>query len=119
MACLLVFPPYQRKGFGKFLIDFSYKMSEIEGKIGTPERPLSEFGLVSFRNYWTTTIINVIKSNYFRYFTIEDLSILTGICKFDIIYTLRYHGMLKFSKDRHMIDIETLGKKIKNIKTKY
>jgi hypothetical protein len=34
LACILVLPPYQRKGYGKFLISFSYELSKIEKKVG-------------------------------------------------------------------------------------
>jgi histone acetyltransferase MYST1 len=36
LACILTLPPYQRKGYGKFLIALSYALSKIEGRIGSP-----------------------------------------------------------------------------------
>jgi GNAT superfamily N-acetyltransferase len=35
LACILTLPCYQKKGYGKFLIAFSYELSKLEGKVGS------------------------------------------------------------------------------------
>ena len=38
LACILVFPPWQRNGLGRLLMAVSYELSRREGKVGGPER---------------------------------------------------------------------------------
>lgn len=60
VACILTLPCYQKRGFGKLLIQFSYMLSAVEKKVGSPEKPLSDLGLLSYRAYWTDTLIKLL-----------------------------------------------------------
>uniref|UniRef100_A0A182NPE5 Histone acetyltransferase n=1 Tax=Anopheles dirus TaxID=7168 RepID=A0A182NPE5_9DIPT len=101
VACILILPPYQRKGYGKLLIAFSYELSRREGIIGSPEKPLSDLGKLSYRSYWAYTLLKLIKE--YRTTTIKDLSELSGITTDDIIYTLQSMNMVKYWKGDHVI----------------
>uniref|UniRef100_A0A8W7Q4D3 Histone acetyltransferase n=1 Tax=Anopheles coluzzii TaxID=1518534 RepID=A0A8W7Q4D3_ANOCL len=101
VACILILPPYQRKGYGKLLIGFSYELSRLEGVIGSPEKPLSDLGKLSYRSYWAYTLLKLIKD--YRTTTIKELSELSGITPDDIIYTLQSMNMVKYWKGQHVI----------------
>ncbi|TFK66090.1 acyl-CoA N-acyltransferase [Pluteus cervinus] len=61
LACIMTLPPYQKKGYGMLMIEFSYELSRRAGKVGTPERPLSDLGLRSYLAYWVSTIIRFLR----------------------------------------------------------
>ena len=42
------------------LIDFSYLLSRVEERIGSPERPLSDLGLISYRSYWKEILLKFL-----------------------------------------------------------
>lgn len=52
LACILVFPPWQRKGLGALLMGISYEISRREGMLGGPEKPISDLGKKGYKRFW-------------------------------------------------------------------
>ncbi|PPQ69230.1 hypothetical protein CVT25_006947 [Psilocybe cyanescens] len=61
LACIMTLPQYQKKGYGMLMIEFSYELSRRAGKVGSPERPLSDLGLRSYLAYWISTILRFFR----------------------------------------------------------
>jgi len=95
LACILVLPFHQRKGYGKFLISFSYELSLIEKKPGGPEVPLSDLGRASYVAWWTQRIIEYIRLHQDETFSISDISKETCMMEKDITDTLEELKLLK------------------------
>ncbi|QGI80262.1 hypothetical protein CEK25_006991 [Fusarium fujikuroi] len=56
LACILIFPPWQRKGLGALLMGASYEISRREGILGGPEKPISDLGKKGYKRYWAGEI---------------------------------------------------------------
>jgi histone acetyltransferase HTATIP len=97
LSCILVLPHEQRKGYGNFLIDLSYELGRIEGRIGSAERPLSELGQLSFYPYWMRKISPVIRDipQEIHSVIVSEISLRTGITCEDIVETLKHYGLIK------------------------
>lgn len=105
VSCILTLPIYQRKGYGSLMIDFSYLLSRQEFKFGTPEKPLSDLGLLSYRNYWKVSIaytLNRIYSDLLKdgdekvVLSLESLAKLTGMKPTDVVVGLeQLEGLIK------------------------
>lgn len=90
VACILTLPQHQRHGYGKLLIEFSYELSKKEGKQGSPEKPLSDLGLLSYRAYWQEIIVDYIleaKANGRDEVSVDEIAQKTSIVHADIMHT--------------------------------
>ncbi|KAK3307627.1 histone acetyltransferase-like protein [Chaetomium strumarium] len=107
VACILTMPQYQRKGYGRLLIQFSYELSKIEGKLGSPEKPLSDLGLLSYRQYWSENIIDLLLgySEREEKCTIEGIASALAMTTQDVEHTLQALKMQIYHKGEHKIVI--------------
>lgn len=107
VACILTLPQYQRKGFGRLLIQFSYELSRIEGKLGSPEKPLSDLGLLSYRQFWSENIQDLLVGYMERSekITIEAISTALAMTTQDVEHTLQLLRMLVYHRGEHKIVI--------------
>ena len=130
VACILVLPPYQRKSYGKLLIEFrylyslkcarvftiipySYELSKFEGKTGSPEKPLSDLGLLSYRSYWTHSILQVLlavrgggEEGEPPSITINEICEQTSIKKEDVISTLQSMNLINYYKGQYILCLQ-------------
>lgn len=111
VACILTMPQFQRKGYGKLLIEFSYELSKFEGKTGSPEKPLSDLGLLSYRSYWAHAILDILLNvkpvveNEKPQITITEICELTSIKKEDVISTLQNLHLINYYKGQYILTL--------------
>uniref|UniRef100_A0AC35TTJ9 Histone acetyltransferase n=1 Tax=Rhabditophanes sp. KR3021 TaxID=114890 RepID=A0AC35TTJ9_9BILA len=110
LSCILTFPHRMGLGYGQLLIDLSYKLSLREKKIGSPEHPLSDNGLIAYRKYWKSVILCHLRQKYLNKETtisFNNLSKMTGISIDDLISTCLSLNIIGYTKivDTYLIDL--------------
>ena len=106
VACILILPQHQRRGHGKLLIQFSYELSKIEGKLGSPEKPLSDLGLLGYRAYWQQVIIDMLQQREIEgtpMMSVEELGQALAMTTNDVLHTLQNLNMLRYANKNHVI----------------
>lgn len=107
LACILTFPAHQRKGYGRFLIAFSYELSKKEEKVGSPEKPMSDLGQQAYKPYWGSTVVDyLLNQSNESSLSIMDVSKRTSIMAEDIVFTLNQLGILKIINGIYFIAAE-------------
>ncbi|KRZ75054.1 Histone acetyltransferase KAT6B [Trichinella papuae] len=96
VSCIMTLPAFQKKGYGRFLIDFSYLLSKREGILGTPERPLSELGRISYESYWRYVIMKYLSEHRNeKTLSCKVISDATGMQMYDVFQTLQNLDMVR------------------------
>lgn len=53
-----------------------YLLSKVEGKVGSPEKPLSDLGLISYRSYWKGILLKYLKNFGFDMISIKGKKVI-------------------------------------------
>ncbi|KAK6531175.1 Histone acetyltransferase [Arthrobotrys megalospora] len=105
VACILTLPQYQRLGYGRLLIAFSYELSKREGKLGSPEKPLSDLGLLGYRAFWQEVIVDLlveVRENKGE-ISVDEIAARLAMTANDVVHTLQNLNMIKYFKGQHVI----------------
>lgn len=99
LACILVFPPWMRKGLGRILMGLSYELSRLEGRIGGPEKPLSELGRRGYLRFWSARVArSLLWAPAKQVITVKWLSEDTYMLPDDVISALKEMNVLNAKK---------------------
>lgn len=96
LACICVFPPFQRRGLGWLMIEFSYaaaRKTPGQWHLG-PEFPLSPYGQASYMKFWLLKLAHYFTAMKGSKFVLETVADDTGFRKEDIVYALEHMGLL-------------------------
>lgn len=74
--CLSSFHPGSfLSSLNRFLKNFlGYLLSKVEEKVGSPERPLSDLGLISYRSYWKEVLLRYLHNFQGKEISIKGVS---------------------------------------------
>ncbi len=99
LACILIFPPWQRKGLGKILMGVSYELSKREGRIGGPEKPLSELGRKGYITFWEARITRaLLQLKTKTTMTVREIAEACWILPEDVVVVLQEMDIIAPSK---------------------
>lgn len=114
LACILVFPPWQRKGLGALLMGISYEISRREGTLGGPEKPISDLGKKGYKRFWAGEIAAWLlgldtSGNDEVVIDVDECSKATWIVPEDCLMVLRDMGVVEEAeagprKNKHSSD---------------
>ena len=99
LACILVFPPWQRKGLGKILMGVSYELSKREGRVGGPEKPLSDLGKKGYMGFWQARVANAVLATRAKStLNVEEIAALCWMLAEDVVVALKEMDVLENRK---------------------
>ena len=97
LSCILTLPQHQGRGLGRFLVEMSYELSRREGRLGSPEKPLSDLGEKTYHSFWREAVLDALMPLAHLEGTpvkLSDIMMATGMVQADTVWALRALRML-------------------------
>ena len=114
VACILTLPNHQRKGYGRLLIQFSYLLSKVEGKLGSPEKPLSDLGLLSYRSFWSEIILEHLFTTDESEISVTQLATILSMTTDDVMHTLQHLDLLRYYNGQYIMALNNRHREMYN-----
>lgn len=71
-----------------------YLLTRQEGQAGSPEKPLSDLGRLSYLAYWKSVVVEYLYKHPDKHISVKGISKATGMCPHDIAATLQQLSMI-------------------------
>lgn len=99
LACICIFPPFQRLGLGSLLLEFLYALAQVtpgQQYLG-PEFPLSPYGKSLYLRFWARRLAFILLNEIGTrtHVTLQFLAELTGFRREDVLMALEHMGVLQ------------------------
>lgn len=124
VSCIFTAPSLQHKGYGQFLIGFSYLLVKMQHNTGSPETPLSDLGRRAYYSYWKRTLCLYMQEllddpKKREQFTVAGFSAESGICASHVVLALDVLGWLKQEDSDQKYSIEVDPREVARLSEQY
>lgn len=80
-----------------------YLLTRQEGQAGSPEKPLSDLGRLSYLAYWKSVMVEYLYKQPDKHISVKGISRATGMCPHDIAATLQHLCMIDRQNGRSVL----------------
>jgi histone acetyltransferase MYST1 len=118
ISCIVVLPPFQRRGYGSLLISVAYEIARRGDVIGGPERPLSQLGQVTFERFWKDEIMELFALYGEKLRTVDLISKMTSFRREEVELILKKLQIVKkYDNEKALeFDFDALDQRIREFR---
>uniref|UniRef100_H3APV3 histone acetyltransferase n=1 Tax=Latimeria chalumnae TaxID=7897 RepID=H3APV3_LATCH len=105
VACILTLPPYQRRGYGKLLIEFNFKMLHCATSPATGTAKTDNHFGITYISHLSPIVLETLLLDKKRITVGNEISEITSVKKEDVISTLQYLNLINYYKGQYILTL--------------